>query len=102
MNFKLTILAVNTRSGRSIKTGRDYTMHEAQCVITAQREGQEPVVNVGTVMLADALKDTPQGDYIPDFMPRVRDGRIDFEVAGLKPLNARPAAQPANKQPVAA
>ena len=100
MNFKLTILAVNTRSGVAQKTGRPYTMHEAQCVITAQREGQEPVVSVGTVMLADSLKDTPQGDYLPDFMPRVRDGRIDFEVSGLKSLSGRPAAQ-ANKQPAA-
>lgn len=101
MNFKLTILAINTRSGVAQKTGRPYTMHEAQCVITAQREGEEPVVNVGTVMLADKLKDTPSGDYLPEFMPRVRDGRFDFEVSGLKPLNARPAAQPA-KQPTAA
>lgn len=102
MNFKLTILAVNTRSGRSQKTGRDYTMHEAQCVITSQREGEEAKISVGTVMLADSLKDTPQGDYVPDFSPRVRDGRIDFEVAGLKPLNARPVAQPAKQPAVAA
>ena len=91
----VTIVAQPTRSGRSIKTGRDYTMHEAQCVITAQREGQDPQISVGTVMVADALKDTPSGDYLPDFGPRVRDGRIDFEVVGLKPLNGRPAAQPA-------
>ncbi len=97
MNFKLTILAINTRSGRSIKTGRDYTMHEAQCVITAQREGQEPQINVGTVMVADSLKDTPQGDYLPEFGTRVRDGRIDFEVTGLKPFNGRAAPQPAQK-----
>jgi hypothetical protein len=94
MNFKLTILAVNTRSGRSQKTGRDYTMHEAQCVITAQRDGEDPRISVGTVMLADALKDTPQGDYLPEFSPRVRDGRIDFEVSGLKAMNGRPVPQP--------
>ncbi|EHP38871.1 hypothetical protein OR16_34738 [Cupriavidus basilensis OR16] len=97
MNFKLTILAINTRSGRSIKTGRDYTMHEAQCVITAQREGEEQKISVGTVMVADTLKDTPQGDYLPEFGPRVRDGRIEFEVVGLKPLNARTPAQPVPK-----
>lgn len=94
MNFKLTILAINSRSGTSQKTGRPYSMHEAQCVITAQREGQPEQINVGTVMVADALKDTPPGDYLPDFGTRVRDGRIDFEVVGLKPLNrggARPA-----------
>ncbi|WP_265919172.1 hypothetical protein [Cupriavidus nantongensis] len=97
MNFKLTILAINTRSGRSIKTGRDYTMHEAQCVITSQREGEEQKINVGTVMVADSLKDTPQGDYLPEFGPRVRDGRIDFEVVGLKPLGGRAVSQPAQK-----
>lgn len=98
MNFKLTILAINTRSGRSIKTGRDYTMHEAQCVITSQREGQAESINVGTVMVADALKDTQPGDYLPEFGTRVRDGRIDFEVVGLKPMSARPSARPAASQ----
>ena len=93
MNFKLQVLAINTRSGRSIKTGRDYTMHEAQCVIHAERDGQV-TVQVGTVMVADSLKDTVAGEYLPEFAPRVRDGRIDFEVVGLKPLNARPIVQP--------
>jgi len=31
---KLTIIAINSRNGVSAKTGRPYSMHEAQCILT--------------------------------------------------------------------
>ncbi|VVD71744.1 cellulose synthase [Pandoraea eparura] len=63
---KLTILSVNTRSGTSQKTGRAYTIREAQCILEQSSDGNSNIV-VGVINLPDALADRQPGDYLAEF-----------------------------------
>ncbi len=103
---KLTIIAINSRNGVSAKTGRPYSMHEAQCILTEEvvdaNGAATPQVKVGRVNVADELKDTTPGDYLADYKLFVsRDGELVARIVGLKSLNMRPAAN-AQKAQVAA
>lgn len=91
---KMTILAINVKEGVSSKTGRPYKIFDAQCVITSQREGKEPEVQVGTILLHESLKDTAPGDYLPSFHFSVRDGQLWPVVSQLRSLDQRPVASP--------
>jgi hypothetical protein len=90
---KLTIIAINSRNGVSAKTGRPYSMHEAQCILTegvADATGAlTEQMKVGRVNVADELKDTVPGDYVADFKLFVsRDGELVARIVSLKALNA--------------
>ncbi|MFM0649781.1 cellulose synthase [Paraburkholderia bryophila] len=64
---KLTILAINTRSGVAKASGRPYTIREAQCILEQSKEGASSVV-VGVVNLSEELaKDRMPGDYLAEF-----------------------------------
>ncbi|MFM0508632.1 cellulose synthase [Paraburkholderia sp. RL17-373-BIF-A] len=64
---KLTIIAINVRTGTSQKTGRAYTLHEAQCILEQSKEGVSNVV-VGVINLPDALaKEASPGDFLAEF-----------------------------------
>lgn len=96
---KLTIIAINSRNGVSSKTGRPYSMHEAQCILTedvADATGAfSPQMKVGRVNLADELKDTAPGDYVADYKLVVsREGDLVPRIFALKSLNTRPVARP--------
>lgn len=96
---KLTVFAINVRSGISSKTGRPYTLYDAQCMLT---EGVPDAlgkitetVHVGRVNVSETLKDTVPGEYVADFKLRVsREGELIAQIVELKPLNGRPVAQP--------
>lgn len=63
---KVTILAINVRSGVSPKTNRPYTIREAQCILEQEIEGQRNVV-VGVINLPEALADREAGEYLAEF-----------------------------------
>jgi len=63
---KLTILSVNTRSGVSQKSGRPYTIREAQCILEQSVDGVSSIV-VGVINLPEALADRSAGDYLAEF-----------------------------------
>lgn len=103
---KLTIIAINSRNGVSAKTGRPYSMHEAQCILTEEvidaNGAVAPQVKVGRVNVADDLKDTTPGDYLADYKLFVsRDGELVARIVGLKALNVRPAANAPKAQAAA-
>ncbi|AMM14993.1 cellulose synthase [Burkholderia sp. PAMC 28687] len=63
---KLTILAINERSGTSIKTGRPWIIREAQSILEqASSEGTSIVV--GVINLPTALAETQPGEYLAEF-----------------------------------
>ncbi|MFM0450064.1 cellulose synthase [Paraburkholderia nemoris] len=63
---KLTILSVNTRSGISQKSGRPYTIREAQCILEQSVDGVSSII-VGVINLPEKLAESPAGDYLAEF-----------------------------------
>ncbi|MGS1041441.1 cellulose synthase [Burkholderia glumae] len=63
---KLTILSINTRSGVSQKSGRPYTIREAQCILEQTVDGLQNVV-VGVINLPESLADRSAGEYLAEF-----------------------------------
>ncbi|MGA4099449.1 hypothetical protein ACI2S5_00500 [Ralstonia nicotianae] len=103
---KLTIIAINSRTGVSAKTGRPYSMHEAQCILTegvADATGvMSEQIKVGRVNVADELKDTIPGDYVADFKLFVsRDGELVARIVGLKAMTVSRPAPPAPEKKAA-
>ncbi|VVE39151.1 cellulose synthase [Pandoraea cepalis] len=92
---KLTILDVLRREGVSSKTGRPYDMRTAQCVLHQMTsEGKQTIV--GTIVLPEMLKETPNGDYLAEFaLTQSMEGQLIPRIVSLQPyaINAKPAAQ---------
>ncbi|QHE94252.1 cellulose synthase [Pandoraea fibrosis] len=98
---KLTILSVNTRSGTSQKTGRAYTIREAQCILEQATDGVANIV-VGVINLPDALADRQPGEYLAEFALAQGNGtdagRLVPRIVSLVPFGqnkAKPLAQSA-------
>ncbi|MBR8160892.1 cellulose synthase [Burkholderia vietnamiensis] len=98
---KITILAINLRSGTSKKTGRDYKIHEAQCVLESSSDGSSQI-HVGMLNLTDEQVKAVDGrfpsDWIADFAlgqgMGADAGRIVARIVSLTPLGM-PKAKPA-------
>lgn len=92
---KLTILDVLRREGISSKTGRPYDMRTAQCVLKqTTSEGEQMIV--GTIVLPETLKETPNGEYLAEFaLTQSMEGQLIPRIVSLQPYatNAKPAAQ---------
>jgi len=72
---KLTIIAINVRSGVAQKTGRPYTIYEAHCILEQSKDGLSSVV-VGVINLPEALaKDTMPGDFLAEFSLALGNGQ---------------------------
>ncbi|MFM0526302.1 cellulose synthase [Paraburkholderia strydomiana] len=63
---KLTILSINVRSGVSQKSGRPYTIREAQCILEQSTDGVSNIV-VGVINLPEPLADRAPGEYLAEF-----------------------------------
>jgi len=63
---KLTIVAINIRSGIAQKSGRPYTIREAQCILEQASDGVSSVV-VGVINLPETLADREPGEYLAEF-----------------------------------
>jgi len=94
---KLTILAINERSGVSQKTGRPYTIREAQCILEQATDGVSSVV-VGVINLPESLADRTPGDYLAEFSLAQGNGadagRLVPRIVSLVP-HGLPKAKPA-------
>ncbi|MFM0318160.1 cellulose synthase [Paraburkholderia nemoris] len=93
---KLTILSVNTRSGVSQKSGRPYTIREAQCILEQSSDGVSSIV-VGVINLPEALADRAPGDYLAEFALAQGNGqdagRLVPRIISLVP-HGNPRVQP--------
>ncbi|MGZ8287955.1 MAG: hypothetical protein ACXWU7_02080 [Telluria sp.] len=98
MKNTIQILFVNKVAGRSKKTGNDYDMRMAQCIVhkTNRETGVvEPLV--GELVLPEQFKDTPPGTYEVEFEVSIsQDKRVGSQVASITPVSPTPrAAAPA-------
>lgn len=96
---KLTILSINTRSGTSQKTGRPYTIREAQCILEQQSTDAGSSIVVGVINLPEALADRQPGEYLAEFALAQGNGsdsgKLVPRIVSLAPfgqLKAKPAA----------
>ena len=98
---KLTILSVNTRSGISQKSGRPYTIREAQCILEQSMDGIASIV-VGVINLPEALADREPGDYLAEFALAQGNGqdagRLVPRIVSLMPHGAMKAQPKADSK----
>ncbi|MEO7493898.1 MAG: hypothetical protein ABIV04_03025 [Massilia sp.] len=100
----IQIIGINQVAGRSKKTGNDYDMRMAQCIV----ERVDPVTGapaplIGELVLPEKFKDTPPGRYEVEFEVSVsQDKRIGSVVSVMTPVPvaARAAAPAAAPSPV--
>jgi len=93
----INILFVAKVAGRSKKTGNDYDMRMAQCVVErVNKETGAPEPLIGELVLPEKFKDTQPGRYEVEFEVSVsQDKRIGSQVASMVPLRAEKSAPPA-------
>lgn len=90
---KLSILQVIKRGGVSLKTGRAWEIHSAQCVLEQESDGQKQLL-VGTINLPDHLKAAEPGEYLADFgFFQSMEGRLEPRITSLVPYGM-PTAKP--------
>lgn len=91
MQSILEILVVNTKSGKSKKTGNDYSIPEAQCVL---KNDDGTVAAVGVLVIPKQLEELAKpGSYTGSFALEAatfgeNQGRIVAKLVGLTPLPA--------------
>lgn len=93
----IQVLYVAKVAGRSKKTGNDYDMRMAQCVV--ERNDPEtglPAPLIGELVLPEKFKDTLPGRYEVEFEVSVsQDKRVGSTVASMVLIGAARAAAPA-------
>jgi hypothetical protein len=97
----IQVLYVNKVAGRSKKTGNDYDMRMAQCIVELNDpETGAPTPLIGELVLPEKFKDTPPGRYEVVFRVSVdQSKRIGSVVESMEPINpgvraSVPAAAP--------
>lgn len=91
MQSILEILVINTKSGKSKKTGNDYSIPEAQCVL---KNDDGSVAAVGVLVIPKHLEEQAKpGSYTGSFALEAatfgeNQGRIVAKLVGLTPLPA--------------
>jgi len=98
---KLTIVAINIRSGVAQKTGRQYTIHEAQCILEQSVDGMSKL-EVGVINLNEKLAELGPGDYLAEFALAQGggqdSGKLVPRIVSLVPHgNPRPQPKPEAK-----
>lgn len=86
----IQVLYVAKVAGRSKKTGNDYDMRMAQCVVErTDPETGAPAPLIGELVLPEKFKDTPPGRYEVEFEVSVsQDKRIGSVVSSMVPAPA--------------
>lgn len=106
MKNTIQILHVTVVAGTSRKTGNNYDMRMAQCIVHKPNRDTgviEPLV--GELVLPERFKDTPPGTYEVEFEVSIsREKRVESQVASITPIpsNARAAAPAPVTQPAKA
>lgn len=89
MQSILEILVINTKTGKSKKTGNDYSIPEAQCVL---RNDDQSVAAVGVLVIPKHLEEQAKpGLFTGSFALEAatfgeNQGRIVAKLVGLTPL----------------
>jgi hypothetical protein len=103
MKNTIQILHVSVVAGRSKKTGNDYDMRMAQCIVhKANRETGVIEPLIGELVLPERYKDTQPGTYEVEFEVSIsQDKRVGSQVYSITPATpaARPAPAPAPVNP---
>lgn len=90
MKSTIQILHVSVIAGRSKKTGNDYDMRMAQCIVhKANRDTGiiEPLI--GELVLPERYKDTVPGTYEVEFEISIsQDKRVGSQVFSITPAAA--------------
>jgi hypothetical protein len=99
MKSRIQILHVAVIAGRSKKTGNDYDMRMAQCIVhKPNRETGVIEPLVGELVLPERYKSIPPGDYAVEFEVAIsQDKRVGSVVATIEPWKVAPAAPVAGK-----
>jgi len=105
MKNTIQILHVQQVAGRSKKTGNDYDMRMAQCIVhKVDRETGVTVPLIGELVLPERYKDIGPGTYEVEFEVSIsQDKRVGSQVASIVPAvaaaarAAAPAPAPAAK-----
>lgn len=101
MKAHIQILHVAVNAGRSKKTGNDYDMRMAQCIVHAKDKEGNTVPLVGELLLPEQYKDTVPGDYEVDFEIAIsQQKRVESRVSTIVPWVA-PRVASAPQVPVA-
>jgi hypothetical protein len=95
----INILYVSKVAGFSKKSGKDYDLRMAQCVVEKADQDGNPTPMIGELLLPEKFKDTAPGRYEVTFEVAVsQDKRIGSVVASMAPAPAAgrsPAPVPA-------
>ena len=98
MKSRVTILHIAVNAGRSKKTGNDYDMRMAQCIVhKPNRETGVIEPLIGELLLPKKYQDIPVGEYDVEFEVSIgMDKRIGSTVHSIEPaVQARVASQSA-------
>ena len=91
----INILHVAQVAGFSKKSGKDYDLRMAQCVIEMTDDEGNPAPMIGELLLPEAFKDTKPGRYEVSFRISVsQDKRIGSVVSEMVPAPAARAGAP--------
>jgi hypothetical protein len=89
----IQILYVAKVAGRSKKTGNDYDMRMAQCIVERLDENGAPAPLIGELVLPEKFKDTAPGRYEVTFEVSVsQDKRIGSVVSTMTPVSSQTRA----------
>ena len=93
----IQILHVVAIAGTSKKTGNQYDMRMAQCIVQkANRDTGVIEPLIGELVLPDRFKDTPPGTYEVEFEVAIDNTkRVGAQVASITPVGAQRAPAPA-------
>jgi hypothetical protein len=99
----IQIIGVVQVAGRSKKTGNDYDMRMAQCIVErVNPETGEAAPLIGELVLPEKFKDTKPGRYEVEFEVSVsQDKRIGSQVATMVLLQAARTAPAPGSVPAA-
>lgn len=88
MKNTIQILHVSKIAGRSKKTGNDYDMRMAQCIVhKANRETGVIEPLIGELVLPERFKDVEPGTYEVEFEVSIsQDKRVGSQVASITPV----------------
>lgn len=94
MKNTIQIVHVAVNAGRSKKTGNDYDMRMAQCIVQkVNRKTSEIEPLVGELLLPEQYKDIKPGMYEVEFEVSIsNDKRIGSVVSTMTPIKAPVAA----------
>lgn len=104
MKNTIQILHVAVVAGRSKKTGNDYDMRMAQCIVhKVDRDTGVVAPLIGELVLPERYKDLKPGTYEVEFEVAIsNDKRVGSQVFSITPIAEAGKAPAANSKPAQA